>query len=468
MLKPTLLAVALSTLLAGCAVGPDYVRPDAFEPLPFPVTADQPFRAEAVTPAFWTLFGDPLLDELERDALAANHDLRIAQARFDAARGARRESRFDLAPTVTASGGYTRNQLSEDEQPGAARDDRRTSLYDAGFDAAWELDFFGRVRRQVEAARADAAASEAALADARVIVSGEIARNYFELRGQQEQLATLERNAQVQRKSLDLTQVRLDAGRGTELDVARARTQLSTTEASIPRLEAAIAASVHRLGVLTGRDPRALAERLEVRSALPSLPGVTAIGDPGALLARRPDVRVAERQLAAATARIGVATADLFPRVSFLGSYGGVSSDSGDLGNGGSESYRFGPSLSWPLFDLGRVRARIGQSEARGAEALARYEQTVLRALEETDNALVAHGRSLRERDKLDEAARASADAARLARLRFEGGVADFLDVLDAERVQLEAESRLVVSRTNAATSLVAVYKALGGAGDTP
>lgn len=463
-MRKTPVAVAVFVAgLAGCAVGPNYVRPQPADGMPFPTVTDDTTRADAVVAHYWNLFGDDTLVDLERDASAANHDLRIAQARFDAARGARRETRLDLVPTVTADGGRTRMRLAEAQSPGTSRSARTSEVYDLGFDAFWELDFFGRVRREVEAARADAAAAESAVAAARIIIGAEVARNYLELRGQQEQLATLERNAAVQRGSLELTQVRLDAGRGTELDVARARTQLGTTEALIPPLESSISATIHRLGVLTGRDPRALADRLATPAPLPTLPEVVAIGEPADLLQRRPDVRAAERELAAATARIGVATADLFPRVSFTGSYGGVAANSGDLGDADARNYSFGPRLSWPLFDLGRVHARIDQSKAHASEALARYEQTVLRSLEETDDALVAYGRARRERDRLADAASASADASRLARLRFEGGVSDFLTVLDAERVQLEAESRLAAARTRTATALVAVYKALGG-----
>jgi multidrug efflux system outer membrane protein len=459
--KPTLLLLLSSLLLAACAVGPDYKPPETEAAERFDHLEPDAFSTEATVAKFWTLFEDETLVRLVDDALAANHDLRIALTRVAEARALRGETRLDLAPTVTASAGYSdQRQANAQLIPGVPRDQE---LYDAGFDAFWELDFFGRIRRGVEASDAELDAAEASLRDAQVIVTAEVTRTYFELRGQQQQLDVARRNVENQRETLELTNVRLEAGRGTELDTSRAQAQLSGTLASIAPLETAVARSIHRLGVLTGREPGALREVLAPSKDLPVIPRIAAVGDPASLLRRRPDIRVAERQLAASTARIGVAVADLFPRVSFTGSVGLVADSFDGLGDSGSDTYFIAPGISWAAFDLGRVRARIAGAQARADGDLLRYEQTVLRALEETENSLVTHARARQRLEHAEDAAGASGKAADLARLRFEGGTSDFLQVLDAERTQLEADDRLAQTRTEAATSLIAVYKSLGG-----
>jgi multidrug efflux system outer membrane protein len=290
-----------------------------------------------------------------------------------------------------------------------------------------------------------------------------VTRTYFELRGQQLQLDVARRNVANQQSTLELAQARLDAGSGTEFDTARAQAQLSTTLGTIGPLEAAVARSIHRLSVLVGREPGALRAELTPTQNLPALPGIVPVGDPASLLRRRPDIRVAERELASATAQIGVAVADLFPRVTFTGSAGYVASSSGALGDKGTDAYVLAPGISWGIFDYGHVQARIGAAKWRKEGALLRYEKTVLQALEETEDSLVTHARA---RDRLvhDEAAvQASNTAAGLARIRYESGASDFLQVLDAERTLLQSEDQLARSRTEAATSLIAVYKALGG-----
>jgi outer membrane protein, multidrug efflux system len=455
-------ALTVAALLAGCAVGPDYKEPEAAVTDRFANLETTAFSTEEARPHFWTDFNDDTLTRLVDDALAANHDLRIALANFAEARALRREAGLDLLPTITAGGGYTKQKVTADQSfPGVPRE---TELYDVGFDAFWELDLFGRVRRNLESARAEVQGAEANLHDAQVLVIAEVSRTYFELRGQQLQLGVAKRNVDNQRTTLNLTTHLLDAGRGTELDTSRAQAQLSTSMSTIAPLEAAVARSIHRLSVLTGREPSALRDQLIAEKAIPTLPQIVAIGDPGALLRRRPDIRVAERDLAAATARIGVAVADLFPSVSFTGSIGFAAGSTSALGDSGSDTYLIGPGISWAAFDLGRVRARIAGARARNDAVLARYEQTVLRALEETENSLVTHARARERLTHVEQAAKASSSAASLARVRFENGIIDFLQVLDAERTQLEAEDRLAQSRTEVATSLIAVYKALGGA----
>jgi len=464
MIRPAraLLVAAIASVLAACAVGPDFHKPEVATPAEFIPVDSKQFAPGATETDFWKAFNDPLLNDLIESALQANHDIRIAESRLAEARALRGASRLDLAPTVTASGGHTESRVSERQLPFPGVD-RNQDYYDASFDASWELDLFGRVRRGIEAQSAQVNASIAGVEDAQVSVTAEVARSYFELRGAQHQLDVARRNTENQRNSLELTNARLQAGRGTELDTSRAQAQLSATLATIPDFEAAVTRSILRLGVLTGQSPEALIPSLGAPQPLPALPTTQPIGTPEALLRRRPDIRVAESQLAAATAQIGVAVGDLFPRISLVGSWGFDAANSGDLGNGSSETYSFGPSIRWAAFDLGRVRQRIKQREAAADGALARYEQTVLRALEETDASMTDYVKSLSKQEHLRQSATASANAAMLARARFDNGAADFLTVLDAERTMLEAEDRLARTETQTATSLLAMYKALGG-----
>ena len=451
-----------AAVMSGCAVGPNYQEPKIDVDAHF-VNAGEPGFAEGDTVQhYWQAFADPLLSELVDDAVAHNKDLAAAAANLRAARAQARLAGFDLYPTVTFAGGYSKNLDYAQELPGYDLHDRQFDTAQAGFDALWELDLFGRVRRNVEAARGDLGAADANVRDAKVSVIAEVARNYFILRGLQDQLSLTLRNADNQFNTLKLTRNRLDAGRGNELDTSRAEAQWQTTVASIPSLQATVATTIYRLSVLTGREPAALNDRLSPQSAIPELPAINSIGSPEVLLRRRPDVRVAERRLAAATARIGVATGDLFPKVTFSGEVGYAAPTFGVLGDSPSRFYSFGPSISWAAFDLGRVRSRITTAKEQTNAALASYESAVLGALEDTEGSLITYGRAQSRRDALQVAAAASDKASLLARKRFEGGLIDFLEVLDAERTALSAELLLSQSRTDAATSLVAVYKALG------
>ncbi len=455
----TAAASALLATLAACAVGPNYRRPETAVAPGFADAEPALYSSQQAQAQFWRQFGDETLDSLVNDALAANHDLRIALGHLAEARALRHESLYDLAPTVTASVSHQTQKVPQVESgfPYTA------SYYDGSFDAFWELDLFGRVRRSVEASSADLQGAEASLRDAQVSVTAEVARTYFELRGAQARLDVARRNVVNEAETYRFTQAQLDAGRATELDTSRARAQLSSTLSTMSPLEAAVSRAIHQLGVLTGREPDALQPLLSTPRDLPALPHTVAVGDPATLLRRRPDVRVAERQLAAETARIGVAVGDLFPKVTFVGSFGFDAANLSSLGTSANRAYTIGPGISWPAFDLGRVRAQVAAQRARADTALAQYQQTVLRALQETEDALVTHARTRDELLHAADAAQASATAARIARTRYEDGAVDFLAVLDAERTQLDAEDHLAQSRTDAATSLVAVYKALGG-----
>ena len=460
-LRSAAVAAAIAATLAACAVGPNYVKPESPVAASFVSAEGATYSPEEVQSRFWTQFSDQTLDHLVEDALNANHDLRIALGHLVEARANRREAAFDFGPKVTASGGYTKQKVPVAASPIGVP--YNVELYDAGFDATWELDLFGRVRRENEAARAQLQGAEAGLHDAQISVIAEVARTYFELRGEQNELAVARRNVENQQETLRVTTARLDAGRGTELDTSRAQAQLSTTLATIAPLEAAVSRSIHRISVLTGKEPNALNSELTPVHDLPALPQIAAVGDPASLLRRRPDIRVAERQLAASTAQVGVAVGDLFPKVTFTGNVGYQSDSSRTLSNSGTLGYTIAPGISWAAFDLGRVWQQVAAAHARNDVALASYEKTVLGALEETEDSLVTHARARDRLTHAEDAAKASSTAARLARTRYEGGIVDFLEVLDAERTQLQAEDQLAQSRTDAATSLIAVYKALGG-----
>ncbi|MCK9619256.1 MAG: efflux transporter outer membrane subunit [Methylobacter sp.] len=452
-----------AALLSACAVGPDYKAPATDVGPAFSNANNPEFSAKDVEVSWWKLFDDKDLTELVDQTVQHNRDLQAARANLREARALYLESGLNLAPIVTSHANYTDQKRSAAALNNRAFAPRELKLWNVGFDAFWEVDFFGRVRRNVEASSDEVDAQEASLRDLGVSLIAEVARNYFELRGLQNQLATAVKNAENQTQTLGITQVRLEGGRGTELDTSRASAQLDSTRATIPPLESAIRQAMHRLSVLTGQLPGALTKKLSQPAPLPKLPKTIHIGQPAELLRRRPDIRIAERALAAATARIGVATADLFPRVTFVGTIALEASTLSGIGAAASDTYSAGPRISWAALDLGRVYARIKAADARAEANLAQYEQTVLNALEETENALVNYNRVRIRRELLASAAKASIRAHELAHLRFAEGVSDFLTVLDAELRLLQDQERLAQSETATATALAALYKALGG-----
>jgi NodT family efflux transporter outer membrane factor (OMF) lipoprotein len=469
-------AMLLSLALAGCAASPGYQASEVPVPATFresldsvPPAVPSPTPAATVrdtarTAAYWQELGDTTLDRLIAEVSRSNLDVATAAARVRGARAARAEARLDLVPTVTAGGSFTRQRFSTAAFPiggGGAFPDQ--SIWDGGFDASWELDLFGRLRRNLQAQGAAVEAASEDMRDVQVSLTAEVARAYFELRGAQEQLAVARRNAENQRRTLDLTRERLDAGRGTAFDTERAQAQLSFTLASIPPLEARVSEAQYRIGVLVGRPPAAVASELDEAAPLPALPVAMAVATPDSIVRRRPDVAAAERQLAAEKALVGAAKADYLPRFFVGGSAGFTATSFDSLGEHGTFRYAVGPSFSWPALNLGRIKSRVDAANARRDEAEAQYSQTVLRALQDVETS-VARYRTARVRvAQLQDAATASEKAAELARLRFTGGVADFLQVLDAERTQLDAEDRLAQGRTDAATSYAALYKAFGG-----
>jgi multidrug efflux system outer membrane protein len=466
-MKQLILMAAGTLLLAACAVGPNYVEP-ATSPAVLKNAQTPAFVAQTPEAAWWQEFSDPELDALMRRALSANLDLRSAYDRVRAARAVFVERKLDYAPHVQLDGSYSR---TDEQQPGFGTNRYNIKSDSLGFDAAWEIDLFGHVRRSVEAARADLGAEAANYRDAQVTVAAEVARNYFELRGAQKRLEVARENLESEHQTLELTQLLDQAGRGSELDVQRSRARLKATEATIPPLEAAEKQADYRLAVLLGERPGALDQELgpaPVATYAKALP----IGDPTELLRRRPDVRAAERELAAATARVGVATADLFPRVNVTGFVGFLSGDVGRLFNttpsADARAWSITPSVSWAAFDFGTVRARLRASQAQSDAAAANYEKVVLTALEDTENSLVAYSTGQKQLKSLTEQADASRRAAELAATQYREGVADFLVLLDAQRTQLEAEDSVAQSETSVNVAVVAIYKALGGVGQPP
>lgn len=455
--------IPVSLLMAACAVGPDYQPPHFAAPATFANTTAAGISPQSTAIRWWEKFADPTLNNLVTEALRANPDLRIASASLLEARAARQLSQFDLFPTFNVIASDKEQVRSKGQFGTSFNRSANFNLISTGFDATWELDFFGRIRRGIEAQTSEAEAVENERRDVIVSLVAELARNYFELRGTQHQLTVARKNADNQAATLKYTQARLRGGQGTALDTARAEEQLNSTLAIIPPLTANIQKAIHRLSVLVGKEPTALKHQLETEAPLPQVPPLIGISNPAQLLQRRPDIRVAERGLAAATARIGVATADLFPRVTFVGTIALEARTLSGLGAMGSDTYSFGPAIRWAAFDLGRVYTRIKAADARAVGSLAFYEKTVLRALEETENALLVYGTLQQRRDYFRAAVAAGEKAAHLARLRYQDGVADFLTVLDAERRLLESQDRLAQTETETATALVAVYKALGG-----
>jgi multidrug efflux system outer membrane protein len=454
MLLPLLLCV-----LSSCTVGPKFLQPQPKMPADYASKPANNLRAEA---AWWRRFNDSTLDSLIARATEQNKDLAVAKSRLLEARALWREAQFDFAPTVTSGSTYESTQLGASMN--ATFRGRTVDTWRGGFDADYELDIFGRVRNSVKAAKATNAAAEANVQDLLITLQAEIAVNYLELRGAQAQLNVARENAGNQADAMRIAEASLKGGRGTQLDVARASALWNATQAQIPSYEESVAKSIHRIAVLCGRNASELRPQLQKAAKQPAVPSGIAIAKPAELLRRRPDIRIAENTLAAATARVGVATADLFPRITFGGRLSLEGQTLASLHKYGSPAYSLGPNISWAFLNLGRVRQQIKAAGHRADAALSIYEQTVLLALEEVENALTSYDRERVRLRHLEASAASAREAATLARQRYQDGIADFLTVLDAERVALAAQNDIVLSRTRAAAAWIRIYKAMGGA----
>ncbi|MGO4395673.1 efflux transporter outer membrane subunit [Variovorax sp. M-6] len=445
-------------VLGACAVGPDYRTPDN-GPSQVGATPDLRFDKNHFEVQWWRQLDDPALNQLVTQVVGGNRDLRVAFARLRVARALRDDTANDRYPTVSA---LATTEIGKGPLPGVTDERVRSERHDVGLAAFWELDLFGRIQRQLESDVALAGAAEADLQNLQVSLIAELVDAYGRLRGAQMRERIALAHLENQRKSHQLTQQLHDVGVGSELDVLRASARLAATEASIPQLQAEAARSQHRIATLVGLRPKAAMVDLSPQ-ALPAISKPLPIGDPAELLRRRPDIRAAERRLAASTAEIGVATADLFPRVSFSGFLGFVAGRGSRLGPSATQSWSVGPSISWAAFDLGSVRARLRGAEAGADAALAEYEQQVLLALEESANAFSDYGRRQERLVFLARQSEASKAAAEKAAIHYREGLSDFLVLLDAEREQLAAADAQAQAEVELYRGIVAIYRALGG-----
>ena len=407
---------------------------------------------------WWRSLNDPLLSEMVDEALQSSFELHSAQARLREARARRAVAVSERFPSVTASGSASRSQSSKETGGGTTRE-----LYSAGFDASWELDLFGGIRRGIEAADADLESSIASLHDAHVSLVAEVARNYVEVRTLQTRLGIAQDNLASQSETLQLTDWRAQAGLVSSQDVEQARSNREQTRAQIPSLDTSLAEAEHRLDILLGKAPGTLHLRLVVTGELPTVPEQIAVGIPADAMRQRPDVRAAERNLAAETARVGMAEAARYPSFNLSGSIGLESLTMGALGNSDAATSSLLAGITGPIFDAGRLRAQMEIQNAVLEQAYVMYEQAVLTALQDVENALVSLARN-RERVKaLTNAAESARNAAQLAQQRYSAGLIDFQSVLDTERNVLSVEDSLASTRADGVLALISLYKALGG-----
>lgn len=458
----TALALALSAaLLAGCTVGPAYVRPD----VPLPAEFDQassPQTAGAPGTAVWQAFDDPALDGLIARTLVANTSIAQARARFEETRALSGLRVFSLFPTVTAGADASRSKPST-QDPFLPPGQPTTDTYRAGFDASWELDLFGFLRNPSRAIVKRSEADAAALRDMQLVMVAETAQAYFALRGAQRREALAKENVAAADEVLRIIALLAEAGRLNAVDAARAKAQRDSLAAGLPQREAERIAQEQRLAVLTAQPVQAVREAVGPGAAFPALPELVATGTPEQWLKRRPDIIAAERQLAAAYNDVGAEMAEFFPRLLLNGGFGWTGQQAGTLGESAAERWQWGPSLSWRFLDVGRVRQNVKAAEARADGAEARYRETVLRALEETENALAGYRASHQAATELGNAAAAAQEASRLSRLRFEAGADDALALLQTEQTRIELEDAAVQAQASRANALAALYKAVAG-----
>jgi NodT family efflux transporter outer membrane factor (OMF) lipoprotein len=447
---------------SACApVGPDFRSPELSTPSNWHSGSGAELTAESPDPMvlarWWGIFNDPVLSSLVERAVFGNLDLQLAQARLHEARARLGIARADEFPTLSGGGSATRSRSRGQSQ----------NFFSVGFDAGWELDIFGGVRRSLEAAQADLAADREDLRDILVSLLGEVALNYLDARTFQARLATASENIRLQEDTYQLTDWRYQAGLSDELALQQARYNLASTRAQLPALRINLEGSLNRLAVLIGEEPGRIHELLKDMAPIPAPPLTVMVGVPAETLRQRPDLRRAEQRLAAATARIGVAEADLYPKFSLSGYIGLESVDSADILAAASRTWRVGPSFSWPLFAGGKIRRNIEVQSALQEQELLQYRGVLLNALEEVENALTAYVEEQRRQSALAEAAEAARIAAGLARDKYQAGLQDFSTVLDAQRSQLSFEDQLVQSRGAVSADLVRIYKAMGGGWQT-
>jgi len=460
-------AVCLAMLIVnGCMVGPDYHQPPAKVPAGWVGVTKAPNAQPSIATAqpadltnWWRQFNDPILTSLVEEALKTNLDLQIAEARLRQARALRGVAVSGLWPGVTASGGYQRLH----DAASTPDNQHWQDLYQAGLDAVWELDLFGGVRRNVESANANIQAATENIRDVQVSVTAEVALNYIQLRGYQQEIVIAQNNLKAQKHIAEITRKLFNVGFDSALNVANADSAVATTESQIPVLETATQQSIYALSVLLARLPAELLKQLTPTSNLPGIPAQVPVGLPSDLLRRRPDIREAEAQLHAATAQIGVATADFFPTFSLTGTMNWNSNLLRSWWTDASRSYSFGPSVTWPIFQGGAIVSNVHLQAALRDEAFITYQETVLAAFQDVENALIAFDKEQQHRKALNDAVVANRKAVDLSLQLYTAGQTDFLNVLNAQLSLYTSENALVQSEQNIATDLIALYKALGG-----
>ena len=457
---------ASAIFITGCTVVPHYQKRQVAVAKQWSAPELRGISGGEPAAEWWKSFNDPELEGLIKRAIEGNLDLQLAAARIDEARAARGEARAGFFPSVGASTSVTRNRQRvpvPSSSGGTALPHVEFNNFEGQFDAAWEVDLFGRIRSGLRAVTADVTASEEARRAVLVSLLGELGRSYADLRGLQLRLAIAEKNIRTQQETLEVTQARSEAGLATDLDVERALAQLETTRSVVPTLQAGIQSAMHRLSVLLGQDPGTLVAELSSTAPLPVTPPEVPVGLRSDLLLRRPDVRASEAEIVSATARVGEAKAEYFPRFTFFGSAGRQASQLHDISLGVGNFYSAGPSISLPIFTGGRIRSNVQIQDARLQQSVIRYRSALLAALEETENALVNYSNEQQRRERLERGVRSNEEAVKLSNERYRAGLTDFLDVLEAQRALYANEDLLAQSRTAQTVDLIALYKALGG-----
>jgi NodT family efflux transporter outer membrane factor (OMF) lipoprotein len=459
----SLLTIFFILVLSSCAVGPDYTPPEhSVSDKWISETEKSNNQNESIKTDWWTIFNDPQLEEYIKTAVAENNKLEAASANIRRARALRREAIAPFFPNIGSNFEHTRQGTSKTTSATFSGGTVRT-IYQTGFDASWEIDIFGGTRRSDEAAQARL---EGAVDEYRALllsVLAETARNYYEVRGIQKRIDIFKKNVELQKQTYNLVKNLLNAGEANDFDMSRAQGQLELTQSRLPDLKAEMKAGIYRLSVLLGKPPEALLEDMEEIKPLPAPPDIVPVGLRSDILRRRPDVRIAERELAAATADIGVSIADLYPRFNLTGGIGRSVNRFSDLFDPSSNVFSIGQILQWPIFQRGSIRANINIQEAEAQQAVALYEQTVLDSLADAETALTRYIQKLRTRNRLQDAVKSRQRSVELASARFNGGEEDFLSVLDAERELTSAEDELVISEADTVLNLISLYAALGG-----
>jgi NodT family efflux transporter outer membrane factor (OMF) lipoprotein len=468
--------LSAAVLLAGCAVGPNYHRPAVAVPDRWPTPPNTAAVIGPATEQWWESFGDRELNSLVTRAVEANLDLKLAAARVEEARANRGVARSGGLPQLTGTMTASRQrQIAQGFVPNESGTGAslqtfpyETNLFSGLVDMSWEIDLFGGIRRQVQAAEADLTAQKEDRRNVLISLLGDAATNYAQVRGYQMRLDIARHNIGIQKDTLKLTRDLVNAGQATERDVAQSEALLETTRASLSALDSGLQTAIHRLGVLLGLEPGALASELAASAPLPLTPPEVPVGLPSDLLKRRPDIRRAEAQLVAATARVGQAKADYFPKLSLTGSAGREATELRALTLSLANVFSIGPSISLPIFTGGKIRSNVAAQTARMKQAEVTYESTILTALEETENALVNLNNEQERRNRLQEVVRASQTALELAQIQYKAGLTDFLTVLESERTLAGDQDQLAQSQVSATTNLISLYKALGGGWDIP